>query len=147
MRLKFKNGLLRQNKVTYNHGKIVNIYIVYEISSTFTSQSTFTPKNSLFSAVKLTKNSDISKYKYSGYGIYFNSKGSSLHADGTYGVNVIIFGADLSSSVYANNRNNNILILGKEFIQGINGTTIYGEKMYTPNFTVYGKKNLFKPTL
>ena len=34
---------------------------------------------------------------------------------------------------------NNILVLGEEFIQGINGTTIYAEKMYTPNFTVYGK--------
>ena len=140
MRLKFKNDLLRQNKVTYNHGKIVNIYIVYEISSIFTSQSTFTPKNSLFGAVKLTKNSDISKYKYSGYGICFDSNGRFLHADGTYGVNLIIFRVDLSSSVYANNRNNNILVLGKEFIQGINGTAIYAEKMYTPNFTVYGKK-------
>ena len=55
MRLKFKDNLLRQNKVTYNHGKIVNIYIFYEISSTFISQSTFTTKNSLFGAVKLTK--------------------------------------------------------------------------------------------
>ena len=42
IRLKFKEDSLRQNKVTYNHGKIVNIYIVYEISSTFTSQSSFT---------------------------------------------------------------------------------------------------------
>ena len=37
IRLKFKGDSLRQNKVIYNHGKIVNIYIVYEISSTFTS--------------------------------------------------------------------------------------------------------------
>ena len=42
IRLKFKEDSLRQNKVTDNHGKIVNIYIVYEISSTFTSQSSFT---------------------------------------------------------------------------------------------------------
>ena len=35
---------------------------------------------------------------------------------------------------------NNILVLGKDFIQGINGTTIYAEGMYTPNFTVSGKK-------
>ena len=35
IRLKFKGDSLRQSKVTYNHGKIVNIYIVYEISSTF----------------------------------------------------------------------------------------------------------------
>ena len=76
MGLKFKNDLLRQNKVTYNHGKLLNICIIYEISYTFTSQSTFTLKNSLFGAVKLTKISDISKYKYSRYGICFDSKGS-----------------------------------------------------------------------
>ena len=140
IRLKFKGDSLRQNKVTYNHGEIVNIYIVYEISSTFTSQSSFALKNSLFGAVKITKNADISKYKYSEYGICFDSKGSFLHADGIYGVNVIIFGADLSSSTHTNNRANNILVLGKHFIQGINGTTIYAEKMYSTNFTVYGKK-------
>ena len=140
MRLEFKNDLLRQNMVTYNHGKIVNICIVYEIRSTFTSQNTFTPKKSLFGAVKLTKYRDISKYKYSGYDICFDSKGSFLHANGTYGINVIIFGADLNNFVHANNRNNNILVLGKEFIQGINGTAIYAEKVHSPNFTVYGKK-------
>ena len=34
----------------------------------------------------------------------------------------------MSSSSHANNRKNNILVLGKDFIQGINGTTIYAEK-------------------
>ena len=54
IRLKFKRDYsLRQNKVTYNIGKLVNIYIVYEISSNFTSQSSFTLKNSLFGAVKI----------------------------------------------------------------------------------------------
>ena len=51
-RLKFKEDSLRQNKVTYNHGKMVNIYIVYELSSTFTIQSSFTLKSSLFGAFK-----------------------------------------------------------------------------------------------
>ena len=126
IRLKFKGDFLRQNKVTYNHGKIVNIYIDYEISSTFTSRSSFTLKNSLFGAVKIIKNTDISKYNYSGYSIGFDSKGCGcrLHADGTYGVSVIIFGADLSSSIHAKNRANNILVLGKDFIQGI----IYAKK-------------------
>ena len=86
IRLKFKGDSLRQNKVTYNHEKIVNIYIVYEISPTFTSQSSFTLKNSLFGAVKITKNPDISKFKYSRYGTGFDSKGSFLHAEGAYGV-------------------------------------------------------------
>ena len=72
----------------------------------------------------------------------FYSKGGFLHEDGNYVVNVIIFGADLSSSTYArpNNRPNNILVLGKGFMQGIDVTTIYTEQIYTPNFTVYGKK-------
>ena len=100
IRLKFKGDHLRQNKVTCDHGKIVNIYVVHEISSTYTSQSSFILKNSLFGAVKITKNADINKYKYSGYGISFDSKGSFPHADGTYGVNVIIYGADLSKQFY-----------------------------------------------
>ena len=50
--------------------------------------------------------------------------------------NVIIFGADLSSSVHANNRKNNLLVLGKGFSQGLNGTTIYKEgSVYPTNFT------------
>ena len=129
IRLKFKRDLLRQNKETCNHEKIVNIYIVYEISSTFASQSSFTFQHSFFGAVKITKHADISKYRYSGYGIGFDSKGSFLHADETYSVNVIVFGVDLSSSTYANNGANNILVLGKDFFQVMNGTTIYAEKM------------------
>ena len=62
-----------------------------------------------------------------------------MHADNTYGVNVIIFACDLSSSTHANNKLNVILVLGKDFIQGINGTTIYEEKMYPNNLTVVGK--------
>ena len=33
-------------------------------------------ENCLFGAVKLTKNADIDKYKYSGYGIGFDSRGT-----------------------------------------------------------------------
>ena len=32
VRLKFSGSCLKQDKVTYTHGKIVNIYIVYEIN-------------------------------------------------------------------------------------------------------------------
>ena len=38
--------------------------------------------------------------------------------------NVIIFGVDMSFSVHATNRVNNIYVMGKEYIQGINDTTI-----------------------
>ena len=39
----------------------------------------------------------------------------------------------------AKNKVNNILVLGKCFIQGINGTTIYADKMYSTNFNVNNK--------
>ena len=80
----------------------------------------------MFGAVKLTKNSDIDKYKYSGYGIRFDRKREFSFGDG-FGQNVIIFGADISSSVHANNITKNILDLGKDFTQGLDNTTIYAE--------------------
>ena len=41
----------------------------------------------------------------------------------------------MSSSVHANNKTRSILVLGKDFIQGIDNTTIYAEKLYSINFT------------
>ena len=72
MKLKFVGDLLKQDKITYNHGPIVNTYIVYRLSPSITSDITLETR--LFSAVKLTKNLKINSY--SGYGIAFDSKGS-----------------------------------------------------------------------
>ena len=88
----------------------------------------------------MIKSADVDKYKYLGYGNGFDSRGSFSHPIKRDGRNVIIFGADLSSSVHANNKVNNILVLGKNFIQGINDTTIYGQKMYSTNFIVDNKR-------
>ena len=54
---------------------------------------------------------------------------------------VEIFGADLSNSTIKNNNNKtpSVLVLGHGLIQKINDTTIYAEKMYSPNFTVDNK--------
>ena len=69
----FNGDLLTQNQITYNHGSLVNIYIVFEITKTNTKISNIALENCLFGAVKLIKNADVDKYKYSGYGIGFNS--------------------------------------------------------------------------
>ena len=76
--------------------------------------------------------------KHSGYGIGFDSKGTFSHPTGSFGQNAIIFGADVGSSAHANNRTNNILVLGKDFIQGLNDTKIYAEKIYSANFSATG---------
>ena len=39
----------------------------------------------------------------------FNSRSQFLFTDGTYGKNVIIFGADMSSSVHVDNKGKDIL--------------------------------------
>ena len=74
MVLKQENNL-KEDKITYVHGKIVNIYIVYKISKNLNINIYPALENCLFGAVSLTKNDDIDKYKYSGYGIGFDRHG------------------------------------------------------------------------
>ena len=51
------------------------------------------------------------------------------------GRNVIIFGVHENSLIHANNKANNIYIMGDLFVQRINDTTLYAEEMYSRNFT------------
>ena len=55
------------------------------------------------------------------------------------GRNAIIFGVDMSSSIHATNRANNIYVMGEGLVQGIHDTTLYAEKSYWRNFTDPGK--------
>ena len=45
----------------------------------------------------------------------------------------------MSSPIHASNKTKNILVLGKDFVQGLN-TTIYAEKLYSINFTKINTK-------
>ena len=90
IKVSFDRSCLKQDKVTFNHGKIVNIYIVYKIiriANINNRDDNLTVQNALFGAVSLTKNADVNKYKYSGYGIVFD-RTSSFSFPG--GQNVII---------------------------------------------------------
>ena len=53
---------------------MVNIYIVYDLGASSSHSDVPTLKNCLFDAVTLTKNADIDKYGYLGYGIGFDKK-------------------------------------------------------------------------
>ena len=70
---------------------------------------------------------------------WFDLTGSFTHPDGENGKNVIIFGADLGNSGHETTKTQSVLVLGHGVIQNINDTTIYAEKMYSPNFTVDNK--------
>ena len=82
-----------------------------------------------------TKNTDIDKYKYCGSGITFDLRGISLFPSDKFAQNVIIFGADMSSSVHIDNRKKDILILGEGPTQRLDGTTLTAEIKYSINFT------------
>ena len=97
-------------------------------------------KNCLFGAVTLTKNVDIDKYRYSGYGIGFDRKGSFSSPNGGYGQNVVMFGVDMNSSPHINNKGKVILILGIDPTQGLGEHSLTTEKMYSINFAVTEKK-------
>ena len=50
-RLKFNGNRLKQEKITFNHGKIANIHIVYKIETSVNISSYPTLENCLFGAV------------------------------------------------------------------------------------------------
>ena len=75
-RVKFTGSCLKQPKISYTHGAIVNIYIVYKLSAVGSNDNDPALKNCLFGAVTLTKNADINKYEYSGHRIGFNRTSS-----------------------------------------------------------------------
>ena len=118
-RVKFAGSCLKQPKISCTHGKVVNIYIVYEPGLSSSHNNDPTLKNCLFGAVTLTKNVDIDKYAYSGYGIGFDRRSSFSFPGGRFSQNVIIFGVDMSSSAHINNKKKDILILGKGPTQGL----------------------------
>ena len=96
--------------------------------------------------MQITKNTDTSKYDYKGYGICFDERSEFSHtiteggfAHTTDARNVLIFGADMSFSVHKTNRANHIYVMGTGLTQGIQDTTLYGEKNFYRNFTDPGK--------
>ena len=107
-KVEFDDICLKQEKVTFNHGKTVSIYTVYEIIKVTNingnGNSDLTIQNALFGAVSLTKKADIDKYKYCWYGIGFDRRSLFSYPKGGNGQNVIIFGVDMSSSMKIDNK-------------------------------------------
>ena len=120
----------------------VNIYIVYRLNPISSTRNTdYTTQNSY------SKNTDSSKNNYTGYGLCFDEGGEFGHTvkqgnfnRTTSAKNVTIFDVDTSSCIHTTNRASNNYVMGKDFIQGINDTTIYAEKLFHNNFTEFGLK-------
>ena len=153
MHVDLSGNHFKQNKaIIPNNDHVINIYCVYEIQPIASSRdTTFTIQNALFGASQITKNADNSKNNQKGYGICFDERSQFGHtiteggrAHITNGRNVLIFGADMSFSVHAINRANNIYFMGGRLTQGIHDTTLYVEKNYYRNFTYPSKKFIIR---
>ena len=125
MSVRIEDCYFKQTKlIRPNNDNIINIYIVYLIDPISSSRNTdYTIQNALFGGVKITKNAtDTSRYKYEGYGICFDEGGTFSKGNINNGKNVLIFGVHENSLVHANNKANNIYVMGDLFVQGINDT-------------------------
>ena len=124
---------MKQDNVTFNHEKILNIYVLYEINESNNISDYVTLENCLFGAVRLTKRADINKYKYSENGIEFERKEYYSIGDQVCR-NVIIFGVDMSSFPHIDNKEEDILIFGKGPTQGLGEHSLPAKKLYLINF-------------
>ena len=142
------NHFQQNNVIIPNNNNVINIYVVCKLDPTSSTRNTdYTIQNALFGAMKITKNTDSSKNNHTGYGLCFYEGGEFGHTvrqcnfdRTTNAKNVIILGINMSSSIHGTNRANNIYVMGKDFIQGINYTTIYAEKLFHNNFKEFGVK-------
>ena len=82
--------------------------IVYKINLwPFTVDKDFALGNSLFGAATLTNKVDFDKYKYCGYGIWFDARRRFLLSNSSgFCKNAVMFGADISSSAHIDNKKN-----------------------------------------
>ena len=122
-KLKFTGSYLKQDQISYTHGKVVNVYIVYELLLYYlcvsgSNDNEPTLKHCLFGAVTLTKNADIDKYGYSGYGIGFDTRSSFSFPGCEFDQNVLIFGVEMGFSAHTDYKKKDILGLGKGSTQG-----------------------------
>ena len=103
---------------------MVNIYVIYE------------KRLSWFDFGK-----DFALKKYSVYDTGFDARGCFLLSDGSrFAKIVILFGADINSSIHINSKKNDILVLGKSPTDGLDDATLIAEKAYSINFTERQKK-------
>ena len=75
-----QNNVLTSNNDHVINNNVINIYTVYELDPIASIRdTTFTIQNALFGAMQITKNVDISKYDYKGYGICFDESEEFTH--------------------------------------------------------------------
>ena len=129
--INFKGHYLAHEKQSNFNKDIANFYIVYKFDEWPNIDLKYPFCNGLFGSVNS---------QYSGRGISFDSRGSWSHEDGTYAVNVFIFGTDNSNSRYEDNKKADFTVLGLGSSQFLENKNVYAESKFKINFTKTGVK-------
>ena len=111
-------------------------HIVFELGASGSNNSNTTLKNCLFGAITLTKTQILKNMGILVMELDLIEDQAS--PGGVFGQNVLIVGADMSSSAHIDNKKKT-LIVGVGTTQGLEHT-LSAEKMYSINFTVTTKK-------
>ena len=119
IRAKFTGSCLKQYNLHYKHKNVVNIYIVYELGASTSNNKDATLKYYLVGAVTLTKNTDIDKYGYSGYGIVFDRRPTqglehTLTAEKMYSINFTLTKMKFCLSLHYNRANSYLFVNSTE---------------------------------
>ena len=137
-KLNFNGYCLINNNISIRE-KVINLYISY-ILNPWILNLNFLLNNSLFGSAELNKKVDRDKYQYRSCEIAFDSCSEFSLTNGNLGKHIIIFRTDLSLSLYIDNKNKDILILGEGPTQVLDDTTLKAEVKYLINFTEQGKR-------
>ena len=124
--------------------QVINLNISYILTLWLRILNTDATLNkSLLGSVRLTKNDDPDKKKSSCYGIGFDSHLEHLFTDVNMRRIVIIFGADMSSSLHVDNKNKDVLNLGEGTTKGLDDTILTAEAKHSVNFTQQNNRFLW----
>ena len=89
--MNFKGRCLIKNNISIPKN-VMNLYISYILGPQLRNlNKNFPLGNCLFGSVELTKNADLDKYKYTGYGIGFDFRSEFLFTDGSFGKKMSLF--------------------------------------------------------
>ena len=137
----FKGSCLKQKNRNFYSSKCNKFFYCLWIRYIVTRfKFWFYFKGLLIGGVKLAKTAHPDKYVYSGCGIGFDSRSEFSLTDGRAGKNVIIFGADMSSSMHMGNEEKDVLILGIGLTQGLDDTALTAEGQHSINFSRSNRK-------
>ena len=142
LRLRLEGNYLKQEDTThFTPSNVVNLFIVYKLDTWSRGlNAEFTIKDCFFGNVKINKNADPDKYPYSGCGIGLDSRSLFSIRNCDWRQNFVIFGVDMSSSMHTDNKNKDILILGKGPTQRLDDTKLTTEAEYSVNLSRSNRK-------